>query len=111
MIAKMCEGAKTMSRADELYKATIFTFLAEHNLTWLFGFVIVVFLIGIALIFISKIKNIKMYKKKTSYVGVKVGYFWLCYSNYDLIIIYEDKVYSIVEAYNKNIIKFYDVMR
>lgn len=32
------------------------------------------------------------------------AYEFECYSNYDLIIIYEDKVYSIVEAYNKNII-------
>ncbi len=53
--------------ADELYKATIFTFLAEHNLTWLFGFVIVVFLIGIALIFINKIKNVRILKCMKKY--------------------------------------------
>lgn len=53
---------------DELYKATVFTFLAEHNLTWLFIFAIAVFLIGIAFIFINKIKNVRILNYMKKYI-------------------------------------------
>ncbi len=47
--------------ADTLYKANLFTFLAEHNLEWLFAVIIIALLIGILLISNKKIRASKRY--------------------------------------------------
>lgn len=47
--------------ADTLYKTNLFTFLAEHNLEWLFAVIIIALLIGILLISNKKIRESKRY--------------------------------------------------
>lgn len=47
--------------ADTLYKANLFTFLAEHNLEWLFVVVSIALLIGILLISNKKISTSERY--------------------------------------------------
>lgn len=51
-------GRSINSSADILYKANLFTFLAEHNLEWLLALVVLVLLLGICLILNKKIRSI-----------------------------------------------------